>query len=58
MEIEFFRSVLFHMKIRVCLKYFVHDCSEVKKSKKEIQSSGYIPDIIAVGSCNSFSTTF
>ena len=24
---NFFRSALFHIKTRVCLKYFVHDCS-------------------------------
>ena len=25
-EVELFRSALFHMKITVCLKYFVNDC--------------------------------
>ena len=26
-KLNFSRSTLFHMKTRLCLKYFVHDCS-------------------------------
>ena len=25
-KLNFFRSALLHLKTRVCLKYFVHDC--------------------------------
>ena len=32
-KLNFSRRALFHMKTRVCLKYFVHDCMPIKPMK-------------------------
>ena len=39
-KLNFYRTVLFHIKTRICLKYFVHDCNTAYQGiSKEVFSN-------------------